>query len=57
MNEGGEHGYEKAVHYHQYYDEGDVHVDLRHVYNLLRPSFRCALHSRRNPLYRLNLAE
>ena len=57
MNEEGEHGYEKAVHYHQYYDEGDVHVDLRHVYDLLRSFFRCVLHSRSKPLYRLTLAE
>ena len=36
LKEKGEHGYEKALHNHQYYTDGDVHVDLRHVYDLLR---------------------
>ena len=53
----GERGYEKAKHYHHYYDDGDVHVDPAHVHDLLRLSFRCTLHSKSKPLCRLILAE
>lgn len=45
----GEHGYEKAKHYHQYYDDGDVHVDSAHVHDLLRLYFRCTPTKRVTP--------
>lgn len=53
----GGHGHEGAKRDHQYHDEGDMHVDLRHVYNLLRSSFRCTLPPGSKPLCCLTLAE
>lgn len=50
----GDLGYETAYQYRHYDDDGDVHVDLSHVQDLLRLSFRCILRIKSKPLCRLN---
>ena len=49
----GDHGYETAYQYRYCYDDGDVHVDLSHVQDLLRFFFRCTLRFKSKPLCRL----
>lgn len=44
----------ESIAFGYYYDDGDVYVDLLHMYDLLRLSFRCTLHFKNKPLCHLN---